>query len=374
VGAEKDLAHREGPAGYIAADKIGVHGLKPRGRKCAAGKDAVTETGSEALYLSFDAIGHVDGGTVGDVAVGPEDMLALRRARRVKERGLGGENERLIGMKAMGDRIFTGGDFFEGAAKVNCDGTPAGGGPPRHGLGEGIVDFEGAGRMFKGLNCFSVAGHKPVAGQGEQCARRRVAQGESVAGGQIAKGLCIDAAGRVNNSAEGLEMANQRARNGSGSSLRNWPSNRVGGGAQQHCGTRTEWAIEWEYGVSGEPGEQSPDANAGKASGEAIGRLHRSKTKARHKEGVAGNAQDRAERAFGQLIPAANESFDEPPPLSAICAEFLLCVCQAALQNDRSAVVEGVGDGRFSMHPFEPVIGQWKSFEKGRTSGQWVNG
>ncbi len=71
AGAEEDLAHCKGSAGYIAAHKIGVHGLKPRRRKHAASKDAVTETGSEALNLGFDAIGHVDGRTVGDVAVGP---------------------------------------------------------------------------------------------------------------------------------------------------------------------------------------------------------------------------------------------------------------------------------------------------------------
>ena len=88
---------------------------------------------------------------------------------------------------------------------------------------------------------------------------------------------------------------------------------------------------------------------------------------------MTGNAQDRAERTFGKLIPAVNEWFDEPPPGSAICAEFLLGRGQVALQHDGCAVVEGVGNGRFSMHPFEPVIGQWKGVEKGRTGGQRVN-
>ena len=50
-----------------------------------------------------------------------------------------------------------------------------------------------------------------------------------------AKGLRIDAAGSVDDSAEGLEMTNERARNGSGSSPRNRPSDRVSSGAQQHC-------------------------------------------------------------------------------------------------------------------------------------------
>ncbi len=186
-------------------------------------------------------------------------------------------------MKAMGYRVFTGGDFFESAAKVNGDGAMAGDGPPRYGLGKRIVDFEGAGGVFKGLNCFPVAGCEPVASQGEQGAWRGIAKGESIAGGQILKGLRIDVAGSVDNPAERLEMTNESARNGPGSSLRNWPSDRVGGGAQQHCGTRTEGAIEREYGVSGEPGEQGAGANAGKASGKAVGGLHRSQAKTRHK-------------------------------------------------------------------------------------------
>ena len=74
---EEDLAHGECAAGNVAADKIGVHSLKPRGRKCAAGKDAVTEAGGKALDLGFDATGHVDGRSIGDVAVGPQYMLAL---------------------------------------------------------------------------------------------------------------------------------------------------------------------------------------------------------------------------------------------------------------------------------------------------------
>jgi hypothetical protein len=88
---------------------------------------------------------------------------------------------------------------------------------------------------------------------------------------------------------------------------------------------------------------------------------------------MTGDAQDRAERALGKLIPADSEWLNETPPGTAICAEFLFGRGQIALQHDGSAVVERVGNGRFSMYPFEPVIGQWKSIEKGRTSSQGVN-
>ncbi len=88
---------------------------------------------------------------------------------------------------------------------------------------------------------------------------------------------------------------------------------------------------------------------------------------------MTGNAQDRAERAFRKLIPADSEWLNETPPDTAICAEFPLGRGQVALQHDGSAVVEGVGNRRFSMYPFEPVIGQWNSVEKGRTGGQGMN-
>ncbi len=87
-----------------------------------------------------------------------------------------------------------------------------------------------------------------------------------------------------------------------------------------------------------------------------MGWLHCCKTKARHKEWMSWNAQDRSECAFGKLIPTVNEWFNEAPPGSAICAEFLPCRGQVALQHDGCAVVEGMGNRRFSMYPFEPVI------------------
>jgi hypothetical protein len=154
------------------------------------------------------------------MAICPQYVSALRRAGRVKQRGLGGENERLVGMKATGYGIFIGRDFLEGTAKVNRDGATAGSGPPRYGLGESIVDLEGAGSVFKGPNCLSVARGEPVTGESEQGTGRGVTQGEGVA----TNGLRVDAAGSVDKSAEGLEMTNECARNGSGSASGNGPS------------------------------------------------------------------------------------------------------------------------------------------------------
>ena len=251
-------------------------------------------------------------------------MSAFRRAGWVKECGLGRKHERPVGMKAMGHCVFTGGDFFKGAANVNRDGATTGGGPPRHGTGESIVDFEGARRVFKGLKCLSIARREPVASQSEQSLRSGVAQGESVAGGQIVKGLRIDAARSVDNATERPEMIGQCARNRSRSTSRNGPSNRVRGGAQQDCGARTEGAIEGENGVSSEPCEESPGANTGKAGSQRISRLHGGESKAGNKQWMSWNPQDRAKGTFGKLIPAVSECPDKPPPGFAIFAEFPL--------------------------------------------------
>jgi hypothetical protein len=268
-------------------------------------------------------------------------------------------------MKAMGHCIFTGSDFFEGAANVNRDGATTGGGPPRHGTGESIVDFEGAWRVLKGLKCLSIARLKPVASQGEQSARGGVAQGESVGGDQIAKSLRIDAAGSVDNGTERLEMTDKRARNGSRSTSRNGPSDRMCGGAQEDCGARTEGPIEGENGVSSEPREESPGANAAKAGGQRVGRLHGGETEARQKQWMSWNPQDRAERTFGKLTPAVNVRPDEPPPGSAICAEFPLSRSQIALQHHGCAVIERMGNGSFSMQPHKAMLCQGKGAEKG---------
>ncbi len=205
------------------------------------------------------------------MAVGPQYVFALRRAGWVKKRGLGRKNKRPLGRQAMRYRVLTGGDFFEGASKMDGDCATAGCRPPRYRLRKSIVDLEGAGRVFKRLNCLPVAGPDSVAGQGKEGARRGVAQGESIAGGQIAKGLGIDAARSVDKAAKGLEMANKCARDRLGSPSRNGPSDRVGGRAQQHGSARTEGAIEGEYGVSGESGEAEPARERRKGERPAYG-------------------------------------------------------------------------------------------------------
>ena len=78
----------------VAADVVGVVRLHRRGVLRRPGEDAVAEPGREPLDLGLDRGGHVDGRAVGHVAVRPRDVLALRGARRVRDRRLDEQHER----------------------------------------------------------------------------------------------------------------------------------------------------------------------------------------------------------------------------------------------------------------------------------------
>ena len=60
-----------------------------------AGEDGGAEASGEALDLGFEAVEHVFGGGVGDVAVGPGDVLTGGGAGGIEEGWLGEEDEGL---------------------------------------------------------------------------------------------------------------------------------------------------------------------------------------------------------------------------------------------------------------------------------------
>ena len=77
---EDCLAQRHSTAADITALKVGIHGFKHCRRRNGTRKDAVTKAGSKALYLCFDAAGHIDGRAVGNMTVCPGNMFAFRRS------------------------------------------------------------------------------------------------------------------------------------------------------------------------------------------------------------------------------------------------------------------------------------------------------
>ena len=150
-GAEEELAQVDRSAADVAADEVGVHGFQRGGRGDVAGEDASAEAGGEAFDLGFEAVERGCGigiwSTVGDVAVGPGDVLALGSAAGVEESGLGNEDEGAFGVAAGGHGGFGGGDLRQAATEVDGSCSEAGGGAPGDGTGEGVVDLEGGGAV-----------------------------------------------------------------------------------------------------------------------------------------------------------------------------------------------------------------------------------
>jgi hypothetical protein len=95
-----------GAAGGVTADEVAVVLLELQRPACGSGQDAVPEPRGEALDLVLDRVGHVDGGAVGDVAVGPGDVPALGCPRRIEQRRLCEDDERSLRVPSPCDRRF----------------------------------------------------------------------------------------------------------------------------------------------------------------------------------------------------------------------------------------------------------------------------
>ena len=144
-------------------------------------EDAVAKPWREALDLGFDTLGHIDCRSVGHVTVSPGNVFSFRRARLVKERWLGEQNERALGMLSVGDDAFGSCNLFKRAAEMDSPGAQAIAGFPWNRLGERVVDFEGSRTGFKPSQGLPKIQFQPVTGDGEQLARAYVAKEERVA-------------------------------------------------------------------------------------------------------------------------------------------------------------------------------------------------
>src|SRR5215212_6088402 len=123
--AGEELAKVHQAAVDVAADVVCVD-LLQRGRAHrASGQDAVLNAGGETFYLGFYPFGHVEVGAVGNVAVGPDGVLALRGARAVEEALLGEQDEGALGVFAPKDGGLSGGDLIQCPADMNGPGTAA---------------------------------------------------------------------------------------------------------------------------------------------------------------------------------------------------------------------------------------------------------
>ena len=114
--------------------RFASHGFERQRAESASRQHAIAEARREPFDLRFDAIGHVLRGAVGNVAVGPQHMPAVWRARGIKKRGLRNQHEGPLGHSPMRNSILRGGYFFQRSAEMDRDGAAAFGGTPGNSL------------------------------------------------------------------------------------------------------------------------------------------------------------------------------------------------------------------------------------------------
>ncbi len=111
------------------------------------GDDTLAKAGSEALDLRLDNIAHIPGGAVGHVTVGPDGVLALRRAGGIEAAGLGDQDKRPLSMLAAPHDLFGSHNFLHCPAEMHGAGLVT----LRRGPGDGSiqcqVQFEHAGAV-----------------------------------------------------------------------------------------------------------------------------------------------------------------------------------------------------------------------------------
>src|SRR5581483_11522075 len=131
-------------------------------------QNGVTEARGESLDLSFDSSRHVDRRPARHMAVGPDNVLAVRRARGAEQRRLRQENKRALRMLSESHFAFRGGHFLERATHMHCSGTAAQLSRPGNRLGERVIDFENARSVSEALEPMAIGSWKLITGDAQQ--------------------------------------------------------------------------------------------------------------------------------------------------------------------------------------------------------------
>src|SRR5215217_5167874 len=158
-GVRVETDHRPGQkltevhvaAAYVAADEVGVLAFEIGRSGDALREYALPEAGGKAFYLGFDPPRHVEGRAVGDVAVRPHSVLALRSAGGVEEALLREQYEGPLRVLSPGDGGLARGDFLQRPTEVHGPGTPALLRSPGNRTIEREVDLEDAGPVAVAL-------------------------------------------------------------------------------------------------------------------------------------------------------------------------------------------------------------------------------
>ena len=104
------------------------------------------------------------------------------------------------------------------------------------------------------------------------------------------------------------------------------------------------------------------------------GRQNSIQPEARHEKRMARHAKHGAQDRLRKLFPVLHQRRDQFSPGLAIGSEHFYGGLQIALQGDRGAVIERMGERRGRVNPRQPIIAQRQRREKGRGGGHGMHG
>src|SRR5262249_49839203 len=116
---QKQLTNIRSASAYVSSYQVRVVSLKISRRHHASLQNELSKTGSESLDLILYPRGHIESRTVRHVTVAPRHVSAFGCARRIKQRRLGYENKRSLGVLASFKRGFRLGNLVERTSNVN---------------------------------------------------------------------------------------------------------------------------------------------------------------------------------------------------------------------------------------------------------------
>lgn len=216
-----------------------------------AGENQVAETGCEALYLRFDAAGHVKCRPVRHMTICPANMLAFRCTRGIKQSWLRKQDKWPFGMLALPGLTFGRGNLVERVAEVQCARTPARLVSPRDRTVQRPIDLEythavAIARQLTAITSWQALSHKlhylTRSDIEQHHARRRqfIDRANWPTGADFATHTS--------------EIRSKCVSNSLSAAARHRPPNCVPGQAKHYCYRSTRHHVDRQLGVPGESG------------------------------------------------------------------------------------------------------------------------
>ncbi len=175
-------------------------------------------------------------------------------------------------------------------------------------------------------------------------------------------------------SSEAPEVGGQGCRDRSGSAACDRPVLDVGGQREERGQPRRHRLGERQHRVSRTAREQRPRPRPLEQDPrEAIRREGRAQSEARHLDRVSRNPQ-RCERVAEQAVRIPEERLDQPTVVPSVGAEGARGLVEGAIDHDRFAVVERMGDGGRGHHPLEAMLLERQRSEEGRKDPHRMHG